>query len=371
MFDNKERILAIIIVLSFIFSFFTIYVYSEGTLGLSAKAATLYEPETKRFLYNKNEHAKLPMASTTKIMTALIAIESIELDQNVWVDDSAIGIDGSSIYLESGECMSAESLIYALMLSSANDAAVALACEIAGSVDAFSNLMNEKAESLGLSDTHFANPHGLDSSDHYTSAHDLAIITAEALKNAKLCEICSTKRKEIESSHKTRILVNHNKLLKLYDGCIGVKTGYTQKSGRSLVGAAKRDDLTLISVTIDAPDDWNDHKKLLDYGFSNIHAKYLITDSEFQIEFPIANGEKQSIKLASQDAIKIIYDGISPAIEKKISLNSYLIAPITEGESVGRIIFLENGKEIASTDIIAKETVSAIEKQSFFKRLKK
>ena len=371
MFDNKERILAVLLALTFIFSFFTIYVYSDGNPSVSAKAASLYEPETKKFLYSKNMHTKLPMASTTKIMTALLALEHLDTDKTVFIDDSAIGIDGSSIYLEHDEYMSAESLIYALMLSSANDAAVALACEISGSVNEFSILMNEKADSLGLTDTHFKNPHGLDESEHYTSAHDLAIITAEALKNSKFKEICSTAKKEIESSLKTRVLINHNKLLKLYDGCIDVKTGYTEKSGRSLVGAADKDNLTLISVTINAPDDWNDHKKLLDFGFSNIHAKYLLNDSEFQVSIPILNGEKKEIMLQPKDSVKIIYDGIMPSIKKEIFLNGYLIAPVSNGDVVGKIIFKENNKIISTTDIIAKETVNEIKKRSFSERFKK
>ena len=216
-------------------------VFASSELNLSAKSAVLYEPTTGEFLYEKNANLRLGMASTTKIMTALIALESLDLDQEIAVDDRAIGIDGSSIYLERGEIMGAEELIYSLMLRSANDAAEALAYEISGSIEAFCELMNEKAHSLGLENTSFKNPHGLDAKEHFTTAHDLAIISAEALKNQKFKEISSTYKKVVESNFQTRTLVNHNKLLKMYDGCIGVKTGYTQACGRSLVGAAERD----------------------------------------------------------------------------------------------------------------------------------
>lgn len=280
--DNREKIFAILIVAALIFSLFTVYVYSEHnpSLKLSAKATALYDMGSETFLFTKNENTRLSMASTTKIMTALVAIENADLDKKVVVDDRAIGIEGSSIYLKAGEEITIKSLLYALMLRSANDAAEAIAYEICGSIDTFADLMNEKAKSLGLNDTNFKNPHGLDAENHYTTAHDLAIISAAALKNPIFQDITSTKKIEIESSLENRILVNHNKLLTLYDGCIGVKTGYTKKSGRSLVSAAKKGDSMLVCVTIDAPDDWNDHKKLLNYGFSKLNATEPIGYSE-------------------------------------------------------------------------------------------
>ena len=268
--DNREKIFAVLITAALIFSLFTIFVYSaqKNDIKVSAKAAALFDLENDTFIYTKNENARLSMASTTKIMTAIVAIENSDLDKIITVDSQAVGIEGSSIYLKQDEQISIRSLIYALMLRSANDAAAALAYEISGSIEDFSALMNQKADELGLKDTNFENPHGLDSQNHYTTAHDLAIISAYALKNTTFKEISSTKKIEIESSEETRLLVNHNKLLSSYDGCIGVKTGYTKKSGRSLVSAAQKGDKLLICVTINAPDDWNDHTKLLNYGFS-------------------------------------------------------------------------------------------------------
>ncbi len=272
--DNRERLFTILIVSALIFSLFTVFVYSEHnpSLKFSARSAALYDTKNNQFIFTKNENARLSMASTTKIMTAMVVIDNADLDKTVVVDDRAVGIEGSSIYLRSGEEITVKALLYALMLRSANDAAEALAYDICGSIEAFAELMNEKANDLGLADTNFKNPHGLDAENHYTTAHDLAIISAEALKNPTFKDIASTRKIEIESSIESRILVNHNKLLSLYDGCIGIKTGYTKKSGRSLVSAAQKGESILVCVTIDAPDDWNDHKKLLDYGFSRINA---------------------------------------------------------------------------------------------------
>ena len=366
--NRKEIIIAAMVLISLIFSLFTIYVYSENSPSVSARAATLYEPETETFVYTKNANERLGMASTTKIMSALIALESIEPDRLIQVDDRAIGIDGSSIYLERGEIMSAEDLIYALMLNSANDAAEALAYEISGNLEGFCAMMNERAEGLGLQDTHFSNPHGLDASEHYSTAHDLAIIAAEALKNPKFKEISSTKIHEITSNLKTRVLVNHNKLLKMYDGCIGVKTGYTQMTGRSLVGAAERDDLRLISVTIDAPNDWSDHKRLLDFGFSIVHSLNLIGEHEFSYSLPVLNGKAKSINVQNKDELKYIYMYNAPTVTKEIRMPRYAPAPISRGDVVGSIVFKCNGKIIASTDIIAVESVEEA-KERLFDRL--
>ena len=363
--NRKEWIFAALVLISLMFSLFTIYVYSENSPSVSARAAALYEPETKSFVCTKNANERLGMASTTKIMSALIALESIDLDKLVQVDERAIGVDGSSIYLEKDEILSAEDLIYALMLNSANDAAEALAYEICGSLEGFCDMMNERAKDLGLEDTHFSNPHGLDAKDHYTTARDLAILTAEALKNSKFKEITSTKRREITSNIKTRVLSNHNKLLKSYDGCIGVKTGYTQMTGRSLVSAAQRDGLSLICVTIDAPDDWADHAKMLDFGFNTVHAIELIGDEEFSYSLPILGGNCDSIIVKNKDALKYIYTSDTPEITKEIRMVRFLVAPIEQGDIVGNIVYKCNGQIIATTDIIATETVEKTKRSLF------
>ena len=201
---------------------------------LSAQSALLLEAENGGVVYEKNAHTRLPMASTTKIMTALVALELASPNTVILTDGRAVGTEGSSIYLCEGEELTLEELLYALMLESANDAAVAIAIGVCGSEEAFVDEMNRRAASLGLSNTHFANPHGLDAETHYTTAYELAVIARAALQNPLLKTIVSTRKTTIphQNTDGVRLLINHNKMLRLYDGCIGVKTGYTQKSGR-------------------------------------------------------------------------------------------------------------------------------------------
>ena len=365
MFYNKQRILLLLLILMFVFSLFTIFISSETILSVSAKSAALYVPETDTFLYRKNENDRLPMASTTKIMTALIALERLREDEVITATKDTVGVEGSSIYLEEGEQMRAIDLVYSMMLQSANDAALTLACYISEDMESFSALMNEKAKNLGLEDTNFENPHGLDAKNHYTSAHDLALITAEALKHETFRKITSTYKKEVASNLKSRLLVNHNKMLKSYDGCIGVKTGYTKKSGRSLVSAAERDGLTLISVTIDAPSDWSDHTKMLDYGYSLIENRALAYKEDYMYTIPVIDGEKEFVTAGIvNDIYKVVNK--NSVIETEVKLTRYLVSPIFKGDILGEIIFTENGEIIDRCDIIAKETVQKRKKHKFF-----
>lgn len=363
MYDNRSRIIVFIVVLTLIFSLFTVFISSESTPSVSARAAALYEPETKRFLYTKNSDEKLGMASTTKIMTALLALEILEPTENILVDDRAVGIEGSSIYLRSGEIMNALDLIYAVLLQSANDAAAALAYRISGSIEAFAELMNQKARELGLKDTNFTNPHGLDDKNHYTTAHDLAIISASALQNIDFKKISSTYKKEVQSSETTRLLVNHNKMLKMYDGCIGVKTGYTKKSGRCLVSAAEKDFLTMICVTINAPDDWNDHTRMLDYGYSLLEAKMLASEGDFKYTIPVVNGSKDVVTVSNKEEIKKIFQKNDSDIKSYVKLSHYVAAPIKEGDILGTVIFTKNGVTIASLNLYASENIDIIQQK--------
>ena len=238
-------------------------VYAEG--------AVLIDGRSREILFSHDCDRILPMASTTKIMTALVAAELLSPDDYVKVPKDAAGIEGSSIYLEAGETVSVKTLLYGLMLESGNDAATALAVLSCGSVDAFAEKMNEKAQSLGLTSTHFTNPHGLPDDSHHTTAYELAVIASAALENKTVAEAVSTQSAVMggENSEKRRYFTNHNKLLRLYDGACGVKTGFTKAAGRCLVSAAERDGTLLIAVTLGCPDDWNAHTAMLDYGFDN------------------------------------------------------------------------------------------------------
>jgi len=309
--------------------------------SLSAQSALLMEAESSSVVCEKNAHSRLPMASTTKIMTALVALELAAPDTVISVDKRAIGTEGSSIYLCEGETLTLEELLYALMLESANDAAVAIAIGVSGSEEAFVDAMNTKATSLGLCDTHFANPHGLDAEAHYTTAYELAVIAREALQNSLLKTIVSTRKTTIshQNTDGVRLLVNHNKMLRLYDGCIGVKTGYTQRSGRCLVSAAERDGVTMIAVTIDSPDDWNDHTKLLDFGFSN-YRRVLLCPADFNLCLPVVGGKEAYVTLGVAQSVSVTLPLGSGVIEQSLECPRYLYAPTKEGDTCGRMLFL-------------------------------
>ncbi len=344
-----SKILSLVILLALVLSFSSFA--SEHSLNdgaISANHAYLYIPNLNLTVYEKASDERHAMASTTKIMTALVALENSELDRIVKISDKAVGIEGSSVYLKAGDEYYMKDLLYALLLQSANDAAAAIAIEIGGSIEGFSSMMNEKARSMNLKDTHFENPHGLDSENHYTTARELALITAEALQNPTFKSIVSTYRKTISTvdGECARTVVNHNKMLLLYEGAIGVKTGFTKKTGRCLVTAAEKDGLTLISVTLNAPSDWNDHTKLLNYGFDLYENRLLAEVGEFSYEVPVINGQKETVRCTNtEEASAIMKKGSQ--VQKKIELDRFVSAPIKKGDVLGHISFeYENGKEI-------------------------
>ena len=238
--------------------------------GLSAKAAILIDAQTGTVIAEKNEKQRLPMASTTKIMSALLLLESGGLDTPFRVDNEAIMVEGSSMGLCEDDIVTKRALCYGMLLPSGNDAANQTAVTLAGSTEKFAEMMNQRAEKIGLKDTNFVTPSGLHNENHYSTAYDMAMLTREALRNDDFREICGTKRAKLKFGNPPyeRWLVNTNKLLTMYDCCIGVKTGFTDEAGRCLVSAAEKNGVTLICVTLNASDDWNDHKKMYDYGFS-------------------------------------------------------------------------------------------------------
>lgn len=331
--------------------------------SLSAQSALLMEAQSGAVAYEKNAHKRLPMASTTKIMTALVALELASPSTVISVDERAVGIEGSSIYLCAGEKLTLEELLYALMLESANDAAVAIAIGLSGSEEAFVDEMNSKATSLGLSDTHFANPHGLDAEAHYTTAYELALITREALQNPLFKTIVSTRKATIPhpNTDAVRLLVNHNKMLRLYDGCIGVKTGYTQKSGRCLVSAAEQNGVAMIAVTIDSPDDWNDHTKLLDFGFSNYRSVEL-SPADFQLCLPVVGGKEAYVMLGVAQSISAILPSGVGVIEQTVECPRYLFSPVKEGDVCGQMLFFCDTENDGTKELIG--TVSLIAQYS-------
>lgn len=315
-------------------------------VGTSALAAVLMDAESGRILYQHNMDQPMLIASITKIMTALVALEHCSVDRSytVTAEDMA---EGSSMYLAVGETISLEHLLYGLMLSSGNDAALAVAHCTAGDLDTFVEWMNEKAAELGMKNTSFANPNGLDQEGHYSTARDMAVLTCAALKNETFAEIVSTSSITIG----TRTLVNHNKLLNTYSDCIGVKTGYTKAAGRTLVSAAKRNGQTLVAVTLQDGDDWRDHAALLDYGFSAYPRTAVLTAGDGLGDISVKLGEEPCVPLLARDSL--FYPiGEGDQVEIRCQTPRAVAAPVAAGAVVGTVSVMVNGVEIGQTEVL-------------------
>ena len=329
--------------------------------GMSGECGCLYLPQIDRMLVEKNADRRHPMASTTKIMTALVAIENCRLDDEVVIPEEAVGVEGSSIYLRAGEHQTMENLLYALLLSSANDAAAAIAIHTAGSIAAFADMMNERAADMGLKNTHFTNPHGLNDENHYTTASDLARIAAEAMANPTFRTIVSTKHKviRVQDGTQARALSNHNRLLRSYEDCVGVKTGYTKISGRCLVSAAERDGMLLIAVTLDAPDDWRDHTHMLDYGFSLYEGRILDDCDGLTLDVPVVGGESDVVHIRTRSSPSVIVPKGSEDLELSFEIHHFATAPVGRGDTLGIVRYTLNGETVAVLPLLAEESVRA------------
>lgn len=337
---------------------FSVNAENVGVGEISATSACLIEAENGCILYSKNATKQLPMASTTKIMTAILALESgISLDKVIKTPKEAVGVEGSSIYLREGEEITFESLIYGLLLSSANDSAVAIAIAVSGSVENFVALMNQKAQNLGLTNTHFTNPHGLYDKEHYTTAIDLAKLMAYCIKNDLFVNISGCYKKVVQSDKDlTRVMINHNRLLNSYDGIIAGKTGFTKMSGRCLVTCAERKGLKLIAVTLNAPNDWQDHTSLFDFGFANYERVYF---DEISLKIPVISG-KMSYFYAKTSDFSLFLPKNAGEINIQINAPQFVFAPIESGENLGEVIYKQNGKIIAKVPLISCEKVEKV-----------
>ena len=359
-----------ILILIFAFSFF---VYSADEPALSAQSAVLINAQTKEIIFEKNAYAKRSMASTTKIMTALLAVESGRFNEIVTVSD--ITSEGSSIGLKKGNRLTLEALTYGMMLESGNDAAEVVAEFLAGSEEEFSCLMNEKAYEIGMQSTNFVTASGLDSENHYSTAYDMALLGAYAVENPVFREICSTKNIRVEYIEPDikMTFTNHNKLLSWCDGVFGIKTGFTKKSGRCLVTACERDGITLIAVTLNAGDDWNDHRKLFDYGFSISSSNMLYVRLPDSVKVYGGNKSQAQLKL-EENPLCISRLNNSGTIKQKIYLPEFIYAPINVGDIIGKAELICNNKIIGSYNLMASESIASIEptneKDSIWTRIK-
>ncbi len=307
---------------------------------ITAEAAVLIDSETGDILFEKDSSKKLGMASTTKIMTGILAIENCRLDDIVTISRHASYTEGSSIYTKEGEKISVETLIYGLLLKSGNDAAAALAEHMAGSEEAFADMMNEKAKKLGLKNTHFVNPHGLYDPDHYTTAYELAMLARYAMKNKTFAEIVNTVQyiEETNEARDKHIVNNANKLIKMYEEADGIKPGYTPETGRTLVGSATKNGWRVITVTLNCADDWNEHKKMFDYAFENYHLVTVAVKGESVGTYRVKGGDFGEVGAVLKKGLKVAVKN-DEADTYKIKLDfEKLNAPIKKG------MFVENAR---------------------------
>ncbi len=321
-----------------------------------AKAYAVLEAETERVLLESNAEERLPMASTTKIMTCIVAIEQCPLDTLVTVDSSAAGIEGSSMYLRAGETLSMEQLLYGLMISSGNDAACAIAIHIAGSVPDFCAIMNKKAAEIGALNTNFTTPNGLPDDNHYTTAKDLGRIACYAMRNETFRSIVSATSIDLPADEDSpaRYLRSKNKILYQYDGGNGIKTGFTKAAGKCLVAGALREDMQLISVVLNDYDMFNDSMALLNTAFEGYSMTDVLSSGEDMGSIPVQGGLEKSVSLSAAQEISLpLAENEVNMVERKIIIPECLDAPVKRGDTAGTVEIYFNGELYASSDILA------------------
>lgn len=328
-------------------------------VSVSAKACVLMDAQTGYLLFEKNASEKRPMASTTKIMTTLLTLESGGLDDPFTVDPDAIRVEGSSMGLQPGDTVSKRVLCAGMLLPSGNDAANAAAVAVAGSIPAFLARMNARAAEIGMTHTCFASPSGLDAPGHGASAHDMALLAREALRNEEFAAICRESAMTVRFGNPpyARTLYNTNKLLTRDSTVIGVKTGFTDAAGRCLVSACERGGRRLICVTLHDRSDWNDHLALYDWGFSDA-AEYTVPPPE-SLTVPVEGGTKTALRLAPEAPLTLTkWRGVLPVYTETVRMPPFVTAPVHPGDAVGTLVYrAENGMEIAQIRLFADEEI--------------
>lgn len=320
--------------------------------AVCAEKALSLDAVSGRVLFDKNADSRSLIASTTKIMTALIVCEQCNVLDRMRIPKEAVGIEGSSMYLREGEVLTIQELLYGLMLSSGNDAAVALAIYCGGTVEGFVELMNDKARLLGLRNTHFENPNGLDSPGHYSTARDLAVLAAYAMENPVFCKTVSAKTVTVGD----RYLRNHNKLLWMVEGADGVKTGFTRAAGRALVSSATRDGRRIIAVTLNDPNDWQEHQALLEEGFARFHVQRVVTAGDRIGELEVEGGDGGRVEILAAE--HFVY-ALAPEENPQVALPGpgFVYAPVAEGADAGFAYVLIQGKAVGKFPVVYGRTV--------------
>ena len=334
--------------------------------NVTATSAIVIEASTGHVIYSRNPDLLMFPASTTKIMTLIMALEHGGLDEIVEVSATASAAEGSTLWLDPGEHIPLNDLLYGMIMVSANDASVAIAEHLGGNVANFAAQMTQRAHELGAVNSNFTNPHGLTEEEHYTTARDLAILASYGLKLPGFEQIVTQQEAAFGWIHddENKLLRTENQLLWMYNGCNGIKTGYTERAGRCVVCAAKRNGIQLISVVLDGLYMWNDSIIMLDYGFENISSETLIKSDEVVKTLPIISGRRKSMPVKTAGEIIVPVFKNDDAYQINYDIPEVLTAPITNGESIGKVRVMIDGREIASTDIV---TTADVEQKSFFR----
>ena len=329
---------------------FVCFINIQCSVSAKNGSVCLMNAVTGEVIFEQNMHEKLPPASTTKIMTAIIALENSKLYDVVEMTHNAVRSEGSSTYAKSGDKLYMEDVLYGLMLNSGNDAAYAIAQTVSGTQEDFAKLMNTKAKEIGAKNTCFLNPSGLPQEGHYTTAYDLALIAKYAMRYNKFFEIVSSKTHKVWPINRPENILefsNHNKLLDMYEGCIGIKTGFTKKAGRCLVSACERDGMKYIAVTLNDPDDWNNHIKMYDYAYENSYPLKVVSKGDV-------------IRVCEDGAFVAEKDFIIPSFKNKkttadiqVNVSENIIKPVNKYEKVGYLDIICNGEAVGQVNVVS------------------
>ncbi|CBL17480.1 D-alanyl-D-alanine carboxypeptidase family protein [Ruminococcus champanellensis] len=339
-------------------------VHAADPLGISAQAYVLMEADTGKVLLSKNGDEKRPIASTTKIMTTLLCLESGGLDDWFVVDPEAIRVEGSSMGLQEGDVVTKRMLCYGMLLPSGNDAANATAVRLAGSIPEFAKLMNARAARIGMTHTCFVTPSGLDAEGHGASVRDMGLLARTAMQNPDFRAICSQSRAEVCFGNPpyNRWLKNTNKLLTMYEGVVGVKTGFTDAAGRCLVSFCERDGVSLLCVTLHAKDDWNDHMKLYDYGFAHVVSQPVEPPDALSVS--VVGGTADTVALRTRDPLSVGTDnGDLRQLMVQVQVEPFLYAPVPENARVGNLAYYYEGRHVADVPLYTVDAVAAQEQE--------
>lgn len=346
-----------------------LFIFSATDLTLASAspniiggAAIVIDSNNGQMLYEKNSHQRMYPASTTKTLTAIVALENSNLSDQVKISSDACNVEGSAIGLQEGERISMEDLLYALMLNSGNDTAVAIAEHVGGSVSGFVDLMNKKAVEIGAVDSHFNNPNGLPDPNHYSSAYDLAVIARYAMKNPEFRKIVATETRNIrrENPEAQTYLLNHNRMLWQYEGAIGIKTGYTDAAGQCLVTAANRQNRELIAVVLGSVGTsiWDDARVLLDYGFVEFKSASIVDAAKYITDTNVKYGVSTSVPVVTSQSFTYDFPKDKPAeVRQEVRLKEQVSAPVAAGQKLGELVFLSGEREIGRVDLVSQQDV--------------